>query len=611
METTAADDRRDDVTGFLSRVPPFTGLTEETRQRYASLMERRHVEAGEDVIVEQGAPGTRLYVVWDGSLEMVRQGHVVDVLTSGQVFGHPTLLSGLPPEFTVRGREPSVLLVLPGEEALDLLSRSEGVVFVARTQRERLLRTLQSAYDEQATRAVPVSQLVHRQPVYGEPDESIREVASRMSEEGVTAALVRLREGLGIVTDSDMRDKVLLAGRSGDEPVSTIMTTPVVTAGPRTLAPEASIEMLSAGVEHLPVVDAEGRVLGVLSAANLMSLDELSPFALRQQISRAHDENDLIEAAGLLPRLFLALLDGHLDAPSVTRVFTVQVDAITTRLVDLSVARNGPPPVAFAWLALGSGARGEMALTSDQDNALAYADSDDPAVEAYFERLATDVNEGLARCGLEMDYSGVNPVNEAWRLTRSEWQQAFRDCFVSPNHSYLIRASIVFDFRQVVGDLDIVPPLTDALRTAADQRGFLMAMASEIIETPSPLGFRRRLRGEIDVKKNGLLPLTNLARFHALANAVTVSPTLERLSALENMDALDGKSAGELRQSFQVFTETRLAHQADDVRAGRTPTDVIDTSALGPLRHAELQEAMRFVDSTQQGIRAFPMGMRP
>ncbi|MBM3146870.1 MAG: cyclic nucleotide-binding domain-containing protein [Actinobacteria bacterium] len=235
------------VTAFLARTPPFTGLTHEARERLATAIEERQVAVGDEVMVEEGAPATGLYIVRDGALELVRRGRVVDVLTSGKVLGHPSLLSGEPPELTVRARELTSLYVLPGEEALDLLSRPEGVAFVARTLRERLVRAVHAVYDEQASRAVPVSSLVERPALFCEPQLTIREAARLMSEEGVTYALIDTRAGLGIVTNTDLRDKVLAGDVSPDAPVGSIATTPVKTVRTETLAPEASIEMLAGG----------------------------------------------------------------------------------------------------------------------------------------------------------------------------------------------------------------------------------------------------------------------------------------------------------------------------------------------------------------------------
>ena len=156
------------------------------------------------------------------------------------------------------------------------------------------------------------------------------------------------------------------------------MTTPVLTIRDDQLATEAGVEMLRAGINHLVVVDAGGRVLGIVSAASLMAPDALSPIALRWSIAAAHDEAQVIAAARLIPDIFVSLVETHIDAAVISRIVTLQNDALTQRLLELAIERHGPPPVPYAWLALGSGGRGELSLSSDQDNALAYADTDDP-----------------------------------------------------------------------------------------------------------------------------------------------------------------------------------------------------------------------------------------
>ena len=147
-------------------------------------------------------------------------------------------------------------------------------------------------------------------------------------------------------------------------------------------------------------------MVGILSASNLMTLEARSPFALRRSIQSARTEKDLDDAAADMPKLFLDLLDAHLDAPSLTRVLTVLCDTMTSRLLELAFERHGEPPVPYAWLAFGSGARSELTLASDQDNGLAYADTDDPAVDEFFRLVAEDVNAGLVRCGFAADPHG-------------------------------------------------------------------------------------------------------------------------------------------------------------------------------------------------------------
>ena len=182
---------------------------------------------------------------------------------------------------------------------------------------------------------------------------------------------------------------------------------------------DAALDMFYAGVEHLAVTDARGAVVGLVSAKDLMALAYWSPFALRAAIFNATSEAALDAATKELPQLFVTLVQAGLTASDIGRVLALNCDAVTTRLLEFAIARHGPAPRAWAWLALGSVARRELTLASDQDNALAYADPADPEVDAYFERIAQDVNAGLVRAGFGADTSGVVASNTLWRMSES------------------------------------------------------------------------------------------------------------------------------------------------------------------------------------------------
>jgi len=587
---------------FLSQFPPFDELDAVQLERVAEAVTERAVTRGTSVLVEDGPPGESLFVVHSGSMELLRSEQVVDVVTPGEVFGHPTLLTGKPPAFTVRCREDAVLYVIPRDVALDVLSSESGVAFVAQTLGDRLRRAVRTARAARETRAVHVSSLIRRPPVFVEPGASIRDAAKLMSEELVRSVLVLTPGGLGIVTEGDLRDRVVAAGLSPDAPVSSIMTTPARTMRGDRLAPEAAVEMLNAGINHMPVVDARGEVLGVISSGSLMMLDALSPFALAWSMSKAGTEEEVVTLARRVPELFLSLLDASLEASDISRILTVQNDTAVTRLLKLAIERHGPPPVPYAWLALGGVARSETTLASDQDNALAYADPDDPAVDAYFERVASQVNEGLARCGCGFDASEVLARNRLWRKSLSQWTEVFADCLAHPGDSNLVRAVIAFDFRQVIGDLDAVSPLVEVLRRAPEHPGFIARLARTVTSIRSPLGFRQRLIGPVDVKKSAALPIENLARFHGLLNRVTVSGTLDRLAAVEGLGALSVETATSLQEAFVIIWNFRLRHHATAIEEGRTPDNIVDTDRLAPLARLDLQAALRAVAAAQRPL---------
>jgi len=578
---------------FLARHAPFRRLSQDELERVATSLVERVVPAGEIVLVESGVPGTELYVVREGAFELTHKQAVVTILTSGEVFGHPTLLTGLPPEFSIQARQGSTLYVITREVAVDVLSRPEGVRFVAGSLRERLLdaaRTMRALPDV-VTR--PVTSLIRSAPLFCDPEASARDAAELMAAEKRSALLVRTRDGLGIVTDLDLRDKVLARGLSPDTPLSALMTQPVTTVPSDALAPEAAIEMMASGVNHLPVVAADGRVVGVLSASNLMALDARSPFALRRTIHDARTLDDVVKAATDVPQLFVDLMASHLDAPAVTRVLTLLHDAMTQRILGLAVEERGEPPVGYAWLAFGSAARSELNLVSDQDNGLAYDDTDDPSAEDYFRVLAEDVNEGLHRCGFALDVHGTVASNWQWRLPLSKWCAVCSRALEDRDLDRLARASVTFDFRQIAGDLPVARALTDIIRESPQHDRFMSGLADLGTRSPSALKFLQRLPALVDIKKEALQPIQNLARYHAFARGITAHTTLERLMAIREAGGLSAESEQLLREAFLSMLHLQLRHHAHALRLDQRPDNIIDTATLRPLTRVALHEALR------------------
>ncbi len=449
------------IADFLSHVEAFETLSGDQLLRLAAAVTHRHVAAGETMIVEGDRPTQQLYVLRDGTLDLLRRESLVTVMTAGELLGYPSLLTGTAPAFTVRARSECAVYCIPGDLGVELLSREDGVRWLATTQRDALLYAARSLSPLPEVQTLPVTSVMRGDPQVCDAETTIHEAAALMNSDGRSAILVRTRDGLGIVTDVDLREKVVVGRVSRDAPVSAIMSAPVHTIGADTLAAEASITMLARGVRHLPVLDGDGGVVGIVSAGDLMSLEARNPFALRHALQGADDEDELVTAAGDVPKLFLDLFDARLEASVICRVLTVLHDTMTARLLDLAFARRGAPPVDYAWLVFGSAARNEFTLASDQDNGLAYADTDDPAVGEHFGRVAQDVNDGLARCGVEADPHGVLAGGKIWHRTLASWRRVFSIFLEGDDLKLVLNASVCFDYRQATGRLYVTQVLTD------------------------------------------------------------------------------------------------------------------------------------------------------
>jgi CBS domain-containing protein len=603
MTSTADPARIADRTRFLSRIPPFKGLPQDMLRRLAGDIHERAVAAGEAILVEGGPPGKELYVVRLGTLELMHKDAYVAVASAGDVVGHPTLITGLAPEFTVRAREDSLLYCLPRDAAIELLSHPAGIQWMAADSRERLVQAAGTMRAMPDVRTLPVTSVTRSKPLFCDGETTAQEAAKIMIAEKRSAILVRGPGGkgiIGIVTDVDLRNKVVVDGVSRHAPVTEIMSSPVHTISAEVLAPEASIAMMAAGVNHLPVLDDDGTVVGVLSASSLMTLESRSPFALRREIMAARTEEEVVQAAADIPKLFVDLMTAHIDAPSVTRVLTVLHDTLTARFLELAIARLGEPPVPYAWLAFGSAARSELTLASDQDNGLAFDDTDDPAVADYFGVLAHSVNAGLERCGLPLDPHGVLARRREWRMTLSQWKAVFEDCLDSKDLDRLARASVAFDYRQIAGELYVDKVLSDVLRQVPAHKGLLSGLVKLGTRVRPPLTFRGKLEGEIDIKKNGLVPIQNLARYYAFASGITAASTLDRLIAVRDVVGESVESERVLREAFTGMQHLQLRHHANRMRNGRPVDNVIETWTLPPLTRASLQEALREVVNAQK-----------
>ncbi|MGI8507557.1 MAG: putative nucleotidyltransferase substrate binding domain-containing protein [Solirubrobacteraceae bacterium] len=597
---------------FLARHPPFDAVDSVELQDLARQATEHAFESGEVVLVEGGVPAIGLWVIVTGSMSLVHQGEVIQVLEPGECFGHPSLLTGMSPALTVRAREPCTCAQFAAAAGRRLLGTEAGAAYVAHTMRMRLTHTGHTARGLRDVGTTPVSAIM-RPATFCEPDAPVRDAVDRLGEAGVTALLVRLEgDELAIVTDAEVRTKVAGDGIHADAPLRTIARAPVPTVPIRQLAIEATVDMLAAGVEHMAVVDGE-RVCGILSAADLLGLDAHGPTGLRHTVLGAADEDALVQAVSHLPKLFLALARAGVPSRELGRVLSLQHDAVVARLIDFSIGKRGPAPLPWAWLDLGSAGRREFTLASDQDNALAYgnpAEGDDAGVDAYFRRLGSDVNAGLARCGIGVDDNGVLAGNRRWRMSKTGWLQTFDECLEQPDESHLVRATVAFDFRPSAGGLSLAAELTARIRAAREHPQFMRLIARSAAGFHVALGFRGQLTtqrdgehaGRLDVKRHAIIPLVNLVRYHALAAGVTASSTLDRIEAVTSAGGLGPDDGDALREAFEVITRTRFAHHAERIAAGAPADNLIDPDALAPIARADLREALNVVRRTQKRL---------
>ena len=607
-----------DVAAFLSRYPPFDALSPPELARVLKAVEIEHFAAGAVILEQSGEPARYLYVVRKGAVELIAEGRLYDLLSEGEVFGMFSLLAEERPTSTVRAHEDTLCYLIGADVADEVLGTSAGQLFVLGRMRDRLAAGYE-AMEPPGLAFRPVGGLVRRAPVTSDPGMAVAGAAERMTAERVSCLLVPMRGGWGIVTDRDLRSRVLASHRSPETPVEEVASFPVKTLPENALVGEALLAMFAEGVHHFPVARPDGSIAGIVTATDLMDIGRDTPFSIRGAIERAQTRDDVVAAGRELPQVVLALVDASSDPVGVGRVVALVVDAMTTRLLTLGAERLGEPPVPWAWLALGSAARHEQALGTDQDHALAYDALDRPVeeVEPYFAELTEFVAAGLEGAGLPRCKGDAMATNPAMRKSVQGWVDALHAWMRDPGPSGSILSSIVYDFRRVTGPLDPEPELEATILEARNDLTFLRHLGRRVLDHRPPTGFLRDLVverkgehvGRLDVKHGGITIIGSIARLEGVRAGISAKETLDRLAGSANAGTLDEHAAGELSEAFRFLWEVRLRHQGDQVRRGESPDDFVDPSTLGPVTRRGLKEAFAVISRTQRGL-ATELGLR-
>jgi len=600
-----------DIFEFLRLHPPFSELERSDVEGVAAAAEVEFHLAG-SLIFSQAQPNEFLRVIRSGTVEIIHDGRVLDLIGEGEMFGHASMLSGLPTGFAARAAEDALTYRIPADVAASVLARPAGLRFVARMLLEdpHGIRRAPDPAREQLQQ--PVGSLIRSATLIVGPETSIREAAQQMTANNATSVLVDLGRSVGILTDRDLRSRVIAAGVSVKSPVYAVMSHPAYTVGEDRQAGEVLLDMLDRGFRHFPVISATGRLLGVVEDTDLVAIQTRSSFALRQAIGAATTLAELIEPAKRLPSTLVAMHEAHIAALDIQAMFSVVVDALTRRVLEFTIREAGEPPASFAWLALGSQARREAVPSSDIDSAIVWFDGsdEDDSIRSYFGELAVATLRGLENCGFHPDSHRASASDPLFIRSVGAWQRAARSWLEDPNQeNAVMMVSVLVDNRPIYG-VRTGTPVAEAFRSASEHKQLLRLLARLALAHKPPTGFWRGLviedsgehRGRLDLKLGGVVPICDLARWASMAAGVASASTTERLRAAGAGGILGETDARTLQEAFELVSEVRLDHQVAQLAAGEEPDDFVDPAELSALTRSHLKEVFRAVAAVQKRV---------
>jgi CBS domain-containing protein len=612
----------------LSTHAPFDRADPSVVRAVVEGLRIRYVEAG-DVLFREGEPhAPECYLVHKGRVRIGRNqdgiDELVDVCDEGDYFGARALLNERPYAASARAEEDTLLYVIPGKPLRWGMAQDDAVSafftagftsdlpMLGDNRLEQVNQALQrlrgAAAPELVARVEP-----SRDPVACASDISIQQAAWRMRSRNVGSIVVVDANGcpVGIVTDSDLRSKVVAEGRSGEEPIESIMSQPVVTVSEKVSEAQLMALMMRHGLHHFAVTEdgsPASRLVGVLSEHDLSKARGQHPTVILHEIQRAHSGEELRLWRDRTEALLRKYLEAETAMSLVARVVCEINDALIRRSIELAQAEIGPAPVPWCWLAMGSEGREEQLLRTDQDNAISFRGGESD--RAYFLELGTRVVERLVEAGFRRCPGDVMASNPEWNLALDEWKDRFERWISMPDPPATMRANICFDFRPVAGDLELARELKSFVMDAVKaDRGFLAFFARNAADSPPPLSFFRNEiveksgehRSTFDIKARAMTPLADAARVLVYDAGIDMfGSTVDRWEQIARKEPNLERLSREAAMAYEILMRVRAREGLHRGSSGR----YVHIRELNKLQRRTLRSTFSVVEDVQLMLRS-------
>jgi CBS domain-containing protein len=627
------------VQEFLKRFPPFSFLDERSLTVVAGSVEVRYHAKGEHLF-RKGEPAQQFFfVLKQGQVHLLAQEEsstkVAEVCDEGDVFGVLALLGKRPYILNALVIEDSLVYAIPVAVFEKILQENSRVaLFFAAGFASGQLVVRKDLSQSQKARTVfqDVSKDNGLMIFTGNADWrfskevltcsrgiSVQKAAQLMAERSVGSIVVvnEAQHPLGIITDKDLRNKLIANGLSLETPIEKLMSSPVLTKSQEAGFPDLYLSMIKNRLHHLIITqDGTDRspVCGILSDHDILLSQGNSPAVLIHALMNTWDIQEMAKIRDQAEKLLKYYLENEVSIDFVASVITEINDTIIQRSVQLAVEKHAVgysefADLKFCFLSLGSEGREEQLLRTDLDNAIVYedvSDSDAEKAQAYMQLIGQEVIESLLACGFRACPADMMANNPQWCQPVSAWKKYFSDWILTPNQKALLNATIFFDFRPVFGEKSLAAELTAYIyQEIADRNIFLNFLAKNALTNPPPLGFFKNFiveksgeqKDKFDIKLRAMMPLADIARLLVLSHRVVgINNTFKRFEKMAELEPNYVELMQEAGKAYEILMRMRAIEGLSTQTDGR----YIDPGSLGKLQRQLLKNAFAPIDELQK-----------
>ena len=611
-----------EIKDFISQYPPFDELPDETLVEISNSVEVSYYRADSDILNVSDMI-TDFYIIRSGVVELYRRnGNLYNRLDQGQLFGQMGLLTNNKVRFPAKAVKDSLIYCIPEDLFHQLCDQHDVFAdFVEAEDSTRLKQAVESKSDDaNALTTSKVKTLLTREPLILSSTTSIQSVAQVMAEENISAVLINElsventsdTEQFGLITEHDLCSKVVAMGLNVENPVAEIMSEELITLDHNAYIFEAMLIMLRHNINHLPIIKHK-HPIGLLEVSDIIRYESQNSLLFVSSIFQQQSAEDLSLLSGQLKDCFVRMVNEDANSHMVGRAMSEIGRSFKQRLLELAEEKLGPPPIPYCFLALGSMARDEQLLVTDQDNGVILDNSYDHEKHGdYFEKLSTFVCDGLDACGYVYCSGDIMATNPEYRKTRAEWESCFSDWIENPNPKALLNCNIFFDLTGVYGQTKWAEQLNAFIvnKTKTNKR-FLACLARNALNRKPPLGFFKDFvmendgqhKNSINLKRRGTAPLADLIRVHALAIGTQSQNSFQRLDDIIEAGILPTSKGEDLRHAMELISLVRLRHQALDIESNNKPDNNIEPENMSDFERRHLKDAFLVLSNAQSFLK--------
>ncbi len=624
----------DRVFDFLKKYPPFNLLKNDDLLEISKQVSIIYLEKGDTVFKKGDSFNTDFYLVRNGAVTLLHTNNnleqeILNICDAGDVFGVRPLITKENYKLTATANEESIIYAVPIDIFQTVTNDNASVYKYLITA---FATNAYDPYTAEETGKIFVDYLPHtsqdmvnfqsanytKKPVTCNIDSTLKDAAIKMSTHKIGCIIVTDEHvnPVGIITNSDIKNKIATGLFPIETSVSSIMSSPVITAKKGLTVADGQLQMIKHSIGHLCITKdgtANSRLLGVLTHHDVLVSLGNNPSVILKAIKRAKRTRKLRTARLKANNLLKSYLEQNIPLSHIIKIISQINDAVTAQAIAIALKKMPtPPPVSFSWMAIGSQGRKEQLLFTDQDNAIVFNDVSENKYEEtqdYFLKLAKLVTKSLNKIGFEYCEADMMASNPEWCKSISEWKLQFKDWILKPDEKAILLSSIFFDYSHVYGNEKLIDNLSDSIfKTLNKTSSFIKFLGTDAVKSPSPLGFFKQFLVEHDgeqkdlfnIKSRALMPLIDAARLLILNNKIKgINNTSERYEKLAEIDPINKELYESCSYAFKALLKFKTKQGILNNNSGK----FIELKTLTKEEQLKLRRCFKPIHEIQESLK--------